>query len=226
MFHCLFRSMLRFLFPFCIGRTAGLVALCGFPLIPLPSHPLTLSPHPSRAPQAAPLHPSLQQADLKYRQKSYALALKGYEQALKNGSVPAERRDEVAYRIAVSLGKTEQWDRALEQSLAFVQQHRNTVWEARGLYWLGRLYLGAPHQGWRVGKKVSRGENVPKTASAERPEPVYLQEQDRLNARDALEAARVLYTAHPSLPRTEEIQLNFDLARVLEQDPRLGIWGQ
>ena len=123
----------------------------------------------------------------------------------------------------MSLGKSHQWDRAMAQSLEFVQQHRTTVWEPRGLYWLGRLYLAAPHQGWRVGKKLHRGNDVPKTTANERPEQVYLQEQDGLNSHDALEAARVLFNTHHG-HADEEIQLNFDLARVLEQDPRFAIW--
>src|SRR5262245_22148495 len=55
-------------------------------------------------------------ADRLYSEKSFALALKGYEAALKNGLVPDSRRDEVAYRICVCLGRSQQWDRALLES--------------------------------------------------------------------------------------------------------------
>src|SRR5437867_10384681 len=79
---------------------------------------------------------TLADADRLYEEKSYAAALKSYEHELQAGAVPAGRRDEVQYRIAVSLGKAKQWDRALEQSLEFVKTHRGTVWEPRGLYWL------------------------------------------------------------------------------------------
>src|SRR5262245_8983393 len=79
---------------------------------------------------------SLSDADKLYAEKSYADALKGYEGALKAGEVPAGRRDEVQYRIIVSLGKSQQWDRALEQSLEFIKTHKNSVWEPRGLYWM------------------------------------------------------------------------------------------
>src|SRR5437870_4442994 len=100
-------------------------------------------------------------ADRLFKEKSYAGALAIYERLLKAGSVPAARRDEVEYRIAVSLGKSQKWYRAIERSLAFVKGHRGTVWEPRALYWLGRLYLAVPHQGYRVGKRLYRGDNVP-----------------------------------------------------------------
>src|SRR6516165_6692972 len=109
-------------------------------------------------------------ADRLFKEKSYAGALAIYERLLKAGSVPAARRDEVEYRIAVSFGKSQKWDAAMERSLAFVKAHRGSVWEPRGLYWLGRLYLAVPHQGYRVGKRLYRGDNVPQTAAAEKPE--------------------------------------------------------
>ncbi|HLK61513.1 MAG TPA: alpha-2-macroglobulin family protein, partial [Chthonomonadaceae bacterium] len=169
---------------------------------------------------------TLSDADKHFAQKSYAAALKEYQAAQKAGQVPDARKDEVAYRIAVSLGKSEQWDRALEASLAFVQAHRGTVWEARGLYWMGRLYLAVPHEGWRVGKTITRGANVPQSATDEKPEQLYLQVQDARNCIDALEAARVLFDKlpHAADTRSEEIQLNFDLAHVLAEDGRLSKW--
>src|SRR4051794_38958049 len=89
---------------------------------------------------ARSLKTSLSDADKLYAEKSYADALKAYETLQSDRAVPPARADDVAYRIAVSLGKTQQWDRALAQSLDFVKSHRQTVWEPRGLYWLGRLY--------------------------------------------------------------------------------------
>jgi alpha-2-macroglobulin len=171
---------------------------------------------------------TLEQADRLYEEKSYAGALEAYERLLKAGQVPAKRRDEVQYRIAVSLGKSEKWDRALEYGLDFVKSHQKTVWEPRGLYWLGRLYLGIPHQGWKVGQKVYRGNDVPKAEGAEKPEQVVLHEQDMRNTRDALEAARVFYPTYRAEWKTEaeEIQLNFDLARVLQNGPDFYLWAQ
>jgi uncharacterized protein YfaS (alpha-2-macroglobulin family) len=176
--------------------------------------------------RAAAAPPSLAEADRDYVRKSYAAALSGYERALQAGQVSAERRDEVEYRITVALGKTHRWDRALEQSLAFVKAHRGTVWEPRGLYWLGRLYLAAPHQGFRVEGRLYRGDNVPRVASDDTPESVDVTDQDAQNALDALEAARVLYPAYRTASHTaaEEVQLNYDLFRVLEAGQDFTEW--
>jgi alpha-2-macroglobulin len=166
-------------------------------------------------------------ADLHYRQKSYSAALREYRAALKSGAVPARRADEVEYRIAAALGKTHQWDRALALSLAFVQSHQHSAWEPRGLYQLGRLYLALPHEGYRVGRAVYRGDNVPKSApnAGDRPVRVSLAEQDRRDAREALEAARVLYPRFQSGATVgEEILLDFDLAHVLDSDAKFSVW--
>lgn len=181
------------------------------------------------APPASQNPSELVEADKLYAEKSYAGALAIYSDLLRNpDALPEGRREDVAYRVAVSLGKTKQWDRALEASLDFVKTHRGTVWEPRGLYWLGRLYLGVPNAGWRVGKRVFRGEDVPQAEAGNKPERVYLGQQDQQNARDALEAARVLYPKFRADHKTqnEEIALNFDLARVLMQGQDLWIWAQ
>lgn len=174
----------------------------------------------------APRQATLAEADKLYAEKSYAGALKGYEEALKAGAVPAARRDEVRYRSAVSLGKSEKWDRALQASLDFVKQHRGSVWEARGCYWLGRLYLALPHQGYRVGTKFFRGNDVPKTEGTDVPQYMGVWEQDQQNARDALEAARVLFPSFRAAGNNikDEIQLDFDLSRILSSDSRFHTW--
>src|SRR5579871_1506341 len=87
----------------------------------------------SGARAAQPARMTLAEADRHFAQKSYAAALQGYQAALQAGAVPAGRREEIAYRVAVALGKTKQWDRALETTLTFVKQHRETVWEPRAL---------------------------------------------------------------------------------------------
>ena len=179
-------------------------------------------------PKPIPTPQSLAEADKLYAEKSYAGALLGYQSELKAGRVPAARRDDVEYRVVVSQGKTEKWDQAVAGGLEFIKRHRGTVWEPRALYWMGRLYLGVPHNGWKVGKRLYRGNDIPKTNAAEQPEQVFLQEQDFLNARDALEAARVLYPQFRTgrgVP-DEEIQLDFDLAKVLPADPRYVKWLQ
>lgn len=172
------------------------------------------------APRTQQAPESLRQIDRHYAQKSYGYALKGYQRLLNTGIAPAGRRADIRYRIGVCLGKTERWNQALVWSLDFVKQHRGTVWEPRGLYWLGRLYLGVPHDGWRVGDRIFRGQDVPQTAADARPEPVQLAQQDLRNAQDALEAARIFYPAYRAQAHTEaeEIQLDFDLARTLQEN--------
>src|SRR3569833_554161 len=128
---------------------------------------------------------SLAQADRLYAEKSYGLAVEGYRRFLRTGLVPEPRKNEVAYRIGVALGKSERWNEALVESLRFVREHPESVWEARGLYWLGRLFLLVPHQGWRAGDSVTRGSQPPRGEQA--AEPVELTEQDARNAQDALE---------------------------------------
>ncbi len=169
--------------------------------------------------------PPLARADLHYSQHSYAAALKEYASALKAGSVPAGRLDEVGDRIAVSLGKTHQWDRAMAASLDFARKHQGTVWEARGLYHLGLLYLSLPHTGYRVGAVVNRGDNVPKSTKIDRPIRVAFGEQDQRDAREALEAAHVFYArVHSPSAMHEKILLDYDLAQLLYADPQFNLW--
>ena len=168
-------------------------------------------------------------ADKNYALQSYAKALKTYEALQKANAVPAIRQDDIAYRVVVSLGKTQQWDRALAEGLDFVKAHRGSAWEPRALYWLGRLYLNVPHNGYRVGKKTFRGYNVPKALGNDRPVAVTLDTPDQRNAFDALEAAHVLYTArsaesHSTSLRADQIQLDFDLIRLLQNDPAFIVW--
>src|SRR5687768_12424 len=87
------------------------------------------------APSALPI--TLKQADDFYAQERYGDAARAYEQLLRTRAVPRSRQDETRYRRAVALGKSRQWDRALDAALEFVKSRRGTVWEARGLHWLG-----------------------------------------------------------------------------------------
>ena len=182
--------------------------------------------------------PTLADADKHWTRKSYARALTDYEALQKAGQVPAARQDEIAYRVAVLPGKINRWDRALADGLGFVQSHRGTIWEARGLYWLGRLYLTVPHQGYRVttaqGSRTFRGENVPKTEGDAKPVSVDVTVRDRRNALNALEAAHIVYArqtggangAAGSSARSEQAQLDFDLIHVLQQDTNFPEWAQ
>ena len=169
---------------------------------------------------------ALKDADRHFKEKSYAIALKEYEAALKSGQVAANRKDEIAYRILVSESRSEQWDRAVPDTLAFIKARKGTVWEARGLYWLGRLYLGATHEGYRIGDKLTRGADVPKSAFDKKPQQIERSELDSQDAREALEAAAALYSRN-RFPNSlvEETQLCFDLAFILNSDARFETWG-
>ncbi len=162
----------------------------------------------------------LQQADTAWNEKSYARALEGYQKVLAAGAV--RDRDEVEFRIAVALGKTEQWDKAIAAGEALLQK---TEWKARVLYWLGRLYTVVPHQGYKIGDTVYRGADYPKTDKDEKPQPIYVGEEDAQKTLELFERAKIaaqeesekarrnryLLPIHP-LPYDEEIDLNFDLA--------------
>src|SRR5205823_2943418 len=115
---------------------------------------------------------ALADADRLYAEKSFALALKQYEAAVRSGEVAERRRDEVAYRICVCLGRSQQWDRALKDSVPFVRGHRGTVWEPRGLYWLGRLYLALPSFGYRTGDNTTFSQDVPEGPRGDRAMPL------------------------------------------------------
>lgn len=163
----------------------------------------------------------LKAGDAAYAEKSFGRALKNYKAAEKRGDVPTARRDEIGVRITLALGRSKQWDRALTHGLDFVKQHRATVWEARGLHALAQIYLNATHEGYRVGSRLYRGSNVPKVKGNDSPQYTDVREQDTQQAREALEAARVLYDKNSMSwrsryqTRKEEIQLDYDLARAL-----------
>ena len=164
-----------------------------------------------RAQSAAP---SLGEADKLYAQRSYAKALEGYQEALKTGKL-GNRRAEVEYRVCVCLGRSQKWDEALEQTENFIKANAKGLWAARGHYWLGQLYSVVPHAGYRVGGKVYRGENYPKIEGAEKPEQVYLSDEDAKNALLNFEKAKGFYEQLQPRNEKEEADLNFDLASVL-----------
>ncbi len=109
---------------------------------------------------------------------------------------------------------------------AFVAAHKEPLWQARGQYETGLLLQAEPHQGYRVGTRLYRGNNYPHTDSAEKPEYVYLQQDDAQAAKTAFEAAVQDYERLPPAQRngaaSEEADLYFDLAKTL---PRVQPWG-
>jgi tetratricopeptide (TPR) repeat protein len=164
--------------------------------------------------------PTLSQADAAWNEKSYARALELYQKLLTSNNV--RDRDEIEYRIAVSLSKTEQWDKAIAAGEALLEK---TTWKARVLYWMGRLYTVVPHQGYRVGGKIYRGEDYPKIEGAEKPQQVWVGEEDadktlefferaKVRAREERDIAMRARFSSPThlLSAKEEIDLNFDLA--------------
>lgn len=158
----------------------------------------------------------LKQADAAWNEKSYARALELYQKALASGTVP--NRDEVEVRVAISLGKTEKWDAAIAAGEALIDKSPQ---KARVLYWLGRLYTVMPHQGYKVNGKIYRGEDYPKIEGAEKPEQIWVQEEDAKKTLEYFERAKIeaqrARTARTSTPLAyaEEIDLNFDLAAYL-----------
>jgi hypothetical protein len=173
--------------------------------------------HP--APVVAVTPELLRRADALWLEKSYARALPIYQQALQDKRLPAWQRQELSFRVAVALGKTNQWDRAVDAGETLLTQ---TTGKARVLYWLARLYQEMPHQGFRVGGKVYRGWDYPTTSHVtERPVYVYLVQEDAARVLDYLQRAKVAAQAeraassYPSLSRADEINLNFDLAAYL-----------
>ena len=156
---------------------------------------------------------SLREADRFYAQKSYAKALVGYQDALAKGAV-GDRKTEIAYRVAISLGRARKWDQALAATRRFVAQHPSGLWGARGQYWLGQLLTVVPHHAYQVGDRFYRGEDYPKD-TAEKPQPLYLGDKDRGNAIAAFEQAKAEFERLAPRRGREEADLNFDLARLL-----------
>jgi alpha-2-macroglobulin len=155
--------------------------------------------------------------DRSYSQKSYKSALRAYQDALKQDQVPAGRRPQVEYRVARCMGLTGQWDAALVEGARVANRHAGGVWEARTRAWVTELYLRVPHEGWKVGERIFRGESVPETEAEARPERVDLTAEDYQQALLNGEQAKSLYEkVRKERPGTsEEANHAADLARVV-----------
>ncbi len=167
----------------------------------------------------------LKQADAAWEEKSYARALELYRKVLESKDV--RDRDEVEFRIAVSLGSTQKWDEAVAAGEALAEK---SLWKARVYYWLGRLYTVMPAQAWKVGDKLYRGDDYPKIEGAEAPQQVYPQAENQQKTLDYFERAKIVASKERQfamvarltspahfLQQHEEIDLNFDLAAFLPQ---------
>jgi hypothetical protein len=168
------------------------------------------------APDADPQPTTLAEADQFYAERSYAKALLGYQQALAAG-LAGERGTELEYRVAICLGRSQQWDEAFAHIQAFVEAHPEGVWAARAHHWLGQLYSVVKHCGYRVGDRLYRGEEYPEIETAEKPEHACLCSEDTENALARLERAKQLYEKLTPREEREEADLNFDLVRRLEE---------
>jgi len=166
-------------------------------------------------------------ADQAYFKKSYATALKQYQEAVRQRLVPQERRPLVDYRIARSLGFTEQWDASIAESLRVSSRYPNTIWDARSKSWLMRMYLKAPHIGWKLGDRIVRGKDVPETDSAAEPQRVDLSPEDRRKAVQYGEQSKLLYEKlrEETKGTGEEADLTADLARLIAST-QLSLWAE
>jgi uncharacterized protein YfaS (alpha-2-macroglobulin family) len=172
-----------------------------------------------RAPRGAPGNsgPLLASGDRAWERKSYAVALRAYREALRGGGVPRERRPQIEYRVARCLGATKQWDAALTAAGQVTSRYKGTVWDARSRAWLMQVFLSMPHSGWKVGDRLYRGEEMPKTEAEARPEPVDLTQEDTRKTVQYGEQAKALYEKLRGGPTStiEEAALAADLARVV-----------
>jgi len=164
---------------------------------------------------------SLAQANAAYAEKSYARAVELYRKALADGS--AKNRDDVQFRIALSLRKSQKWDEAIRAHEAILQTE--TYWKARVLASLARLYTEVPHYGYKIGDKLYRGEDYPKTDQAAKPQWTNLAQSDAEKTLQFFERAKIQAQSERDLlmrsrfagptgqlSTKEENDLNFDLA--------------
>ncbi|MBM3460240.1 MAG: hypothetical protein FJX77_17105, partial [Armatimonadetes bacterium] len=130
-------------------------------------------------------------------------------------------------RIAVCLGRTRQWDRALDTTLAFLQEHRETLWEPRALVWSAALYEALPESAYRSGTRILFDGERSTAQQGGVPEHVYLREQIRRSRHEALEAARIFYQRYRGAAglEAEQVQLNYALIRSLDEQSALARWG-
>lgn len=165
--------------------------------------------------------------DQHYKEGSFALAAQEYGQWLKRTPASGGDRTEVEYRWMLSLGQAQRWDAAFASSNDFLYKHHSEpLWTARAEYWRGLLLQKVPHYGYRVGKRIYRGDNYPHVAGAVAPQEVDLEDEDDERALDAFERAVQVFETLPASTRKahvgEESDLSFDLAQFL---PEAQPWG-
>ncbi len=189
------------------------LAACAFGLRPLIAQIAPAAPPPSAPATRA-------EADKHYAEKSYALALPEYQALV--AALPALSPDRALlhYRVAVALGESQKWDEAVAAWAAFLAAHKaEPLWTARAHYQRGLLLTKIPHDGYKVGTRLYRGNNYPHTTEAEQPVSVSLYEDDAKSTLADFEQAAVDYDRAGDAPALagEKRDLYFDLARTLSQ---------
>ncbi|MGV3722436.1 MAG: alpha-2-macroglobulin family protein, partial [Actinomycetota bacterium] len=170
-----------------------------------------------KAAAAKPATDKLAAADKEYLRKNYKQALGLYREALKQRAVPQERRALTDYRMARCLGYMELWDEAISESLRVSARYPGSIWDARSKSWLMRLYLKAPHAGWKVGERYYRGEDAPETESATPPVSVDLTSEDWRKSVLYGEQSKLIYEKIRDEVKgsSEEADMAADLARAI-----------
>ena len=160
---------------------------------------------------------------------NYKEALNGYGSFVKLAPTDGRVR-KAGLRICICHAKLGEWDEALKETTAYTGKYPNTIWQARGYYFLGKLYAEMRHYGWKTGSTVSRARKRPPNAQY-----VNTYSDDRKNAIAAFEKSREIYLKFArelsAIEKTERatyyderITLNFKLAQMLSRQYQWGGW--
>ncbi|MHC4778960.1 MAG: hypothetical protein ACYTFG_10335 [Planctomycetota bacterium] len=132
-----------------------------------------------------------------------------------------EDRGDVGMKVLVCLGKLKKWDEAVKEAGPFIEEHKGTVWAARGHQTRGALLFEQPHYGYRTkdGKfkrgRYVRGGYYVGTEKGDFEKSCADMEEARLLMHALLAKAEAGTDESKSL-RAETVQVDMDLARVLE----------
>ena len=158
--------------------------------------------------------------DALWAEKSYALAREEYQKALA-GDAALPDKAEIELRIAIAYLEESKWQEAEDSLNAVIKKYADTPIEARAQVWRGRYYVRVPHHGYRVGKKIFRGNDVPKSEGSDAPVAFDMTAEDAQKTDASWERAKQLFEKFRREKRAdetalaEEISLNFDIASLL-----------
>ena len=164
------------------------------------------------------------QADKYWKEGSYSQAQASYSKLLV-ADPKASDRIEIELRIAISLIRSAEWDKAIEATSAFDKANKHTTEDAEMQLWVGRLYHLVPHVGYKVKDKVTRGYNVPASDGGVAPIQVDLAAEDNKKSYDgfvsSLKLTEVIrksgHIDHRELAILHEIEVASDLISKLEE---------